>query len=163
MDAPVGLAHGNLILLGHQALRFCDSRLAHEPSRTVTFTRPPAAPPVSGFRATRPSGRAVAEPVLPSGGPSVRFADSDRVIPCRPGQTICEAAESAGVHLEADCHQGVCGMDPVEVVEGVEHLNEIGDTERDTLETLCSREPGRYRLACMARPRAPIIVRVAKD
>lgn len=58
---------------------------------------------------------------------------------------------SAGIKLDADCHQGVCGMDPVKVLEGGEHLNPIGGTERSTLEDLCSVEPGPYRLACMAR------------
>ncbi len=86
----------------------------------------------------------------------------NKVAPCVAGQTICEAAEKAGIKLEADCHQGVCGMDPVKILSGGEHLNAIGGTERSTLEDLCSVEPGPYRLACMARVSGPVKIAVVK-
>ena len=95
-------------------------------------------------------------------GPSVYFDELKKMAPCATGQTICEAAEKAGIKLEADCHQGVCGMDPVKVISGATHLNAISGTERSTLEDLCSLEPGKYRLACMARVSGPVKVQIVK-
>jgi ferredoxin len=74
-----------------------------------------------------------------------------------------EAAKKSAVPLDADCHQGACGMDPVRIVSGAEHLNSVGGTERNTLEDLCSLTPGPYRLACMARVSGPVVVEVVKQ
>ena len=54
-------------------------------------------------------------------------------------------------------------MDAVRIVSGTEHLNAPGGTERGTLEDLCSLEPGRYRLACMARVNGPVTVEPVKQ
>ena len=65
--------------------------------------------------------------------------------------------------MDADCHQGVCGMDPVKVISGGEHISAIGSAERGTLEDLCSLEPGPYRLACVARVSGPVVVDIIKQ
>jgi ferredoxin len=93
----------------------------------------------------------------------VFFEGLNKLAPCSPGQTICEAAEKAGIKLDADCHQGVCGMDPVKIISGAEHLNALGSAERSTLEDLCSLEPGPHRLACMARASGPVRVAIIKQ
>lgn len=91
------------------------------------------------------------------------FQALGKMVPCSKGQTICEAAEHAGLKMDADCHQGVCGMDPVRIISGGENLNPMGGTEKGTLEDLCSLEPGPYRLACMARVSGPIVVDIIKQ
>ena len=91
------------------------------------------------------------------------FKALGRAVPCTKGQTICEAAEHAGIAIDADCHEGVCGMDPVKVYSGVEHLSAMGSKERSTLEDLCSLDPGSHRLACMARVSGPIAVDIIKQ
>jgi ferredoxin len=91
------------------------------------------------------------------------FEGLKKQIACTKGQTICEAAEHAGIKMEADCHAGVCGMDPVKVISGGEHLGPLSSTEKGTLEDLCSLEPGPYRLACMARVSGPVVVDIVKQ
>ena len=75
------------------------------------------------------------------------------------GQTVCEAAEAAGVELTAECHSGICGSDPLRILSGAENVaDEPGDLERETLEELCEVEPGPCRLACMLRIKGPVEV-----
>jgi nitrite reductase (NADH) large subunit len=130
-----------------------------QPSAAIPAAKPAAAPaaaaPAAAPAAPGPSADAAA--------PGVFFEGLNKLAPCAAGQTICEAAEKNGIKLEADCHQGVCGMDPVKVLSGGEHLNAIGGTERSTLEDLCSVEPGPFRLACMARVSGPVKVAVIKQ
>ena len=91
------------------------------------------------------------------------FQDLNRHVPCSKGQTLCEVAEAAGIEIEADCHAGVCGMDPVQVFSGGEHLGPLTPKERSTLEDLCSLDPANHRLACMARVSGPVVVAIIKQ
>ncbi|MGQ0735152.1 MAG: FAD-dependent oxidoreductase [Acidobacteriota bacterium] len=130
---------------------------------------PAAAPPAPAKRAAAPAAApppaaAPAPPAAPAaGGPSLTFQGLNKVVPCQKGQTICEAAEHAGIKMDADCHAGVCGMDPVKIIAGGEHLGTMGSTERSTLEDLCSLDPGSHRLACMARVSGPAVVDIIKQ
>jgi ferredoxin len=90
------------------------------------------------------------------GAPTVTLEGREFV--CQAGETICDAAAKAGVKMDADCHQGVCGMDAIKIVSGAEHLNPITRTERSTLEDLCDLEPGSYRLACVTRTTGPVVI-----
>jgi thioredoxin reductase/pSer/pThr/pTyr-binding forkhead associated (FHA) protein/ferredoxin len=121
----------------------------------------PAPPPPPPPPAPAPAPAPVAAPA--GGQPSVMFQALSKMVPCGKGQTICEAAEHAGIKMDADCHQGVCGMDPVKVISGGEHLSAMGSAEKGTLEDLCSLEPGPYRLACMARVSGPVVVDIIKQ
>jgi thioredoxin reductase/pSer/pThr/pTyr-binding forkhead associated (FHA) protein/ferredoxin len=124
----------------------------------------PAAAPAAAKPAAAPSAPAApAAAAAAAGGPMVTFEAMKRQVPCQKGQTICEAAEHAGIKLDADCHAGVCGMDPVKVISGGEHLGPLSSMERGTLEDLCSVEPGPYRLACMARVSGPVVVDIIKQ
>jgi ferredoxin len=97
-----------------------------------------------------------------AGEPSVVFAGINDRIRCASGNTICEAAAAAGIKLEADCHTGSCGMDPVRILRGAEHLTPPSEKERDTLEDLCALLPGPYRLACVAKVNGPVEVQILK-
>ena len=70
--------------------------------------------------------------------------------PIAAGQTICEAAEQQQVPINAECHAGICGSDPIRILSGAENItDEPSDQERETLEEICELEPGECRLACM--------------
>ncbi len=94
--------------------------------------------------------------------PSVTFKGDGTTIPVKPGQTLCDAAEAHGIELQAECHAGICGSDPIRIVSGGEYLDVPGDEEAGTLEDICDLEagnaPGRCRLACMVRTTGPVVV-----
>ena len=186
VNRPTPLEEGDVIVVGQQSLRFSsdaeptpaarvdfDNTAAARSQRsgdaTVPFgqaarrrqqTAEVAAPAPGATPAPAPAPAAAAAPAAPvaAGGPSVLFKGQPQAVACEKGKTICEVAEAAGIHLAADCHQGSCGMDPVRILAGQEHLNAAGSRERDTLEDLCSLEPGAHRLACMARVNGPVSV-----
>lgn len=186
---PMLLVHGDQLHVGRQVLQFTDEALTASPSSDVavktSFGRPaPARSPAAAATPAAPAAKpaAPAAPAAPkpspptpappksapaaapaSGEPSVSFEALKRQVPCSKGQTICEAAEHAGIKMDADCHAGVCGMDPVKVIAGADHLGPMGSTEKGTLEDLCSLEPGPYRLACMARVAGPVVVDIVKQ
>ena len=187
----IALEDDDRLHLGTQVLKFTDEDAVPEPKNNISvdtsfYSRQqaeavlaaarqaspvptPVAPPapVVSPAASGPPAAPVAAPVAAAvaadAGPSVTFQTLGRTVPCTKGQTICEAAEHAGIKIDADCHQGVCGMDPVKVHSGSEHLSAIGSTERSTLEDLCSLDPGSHRLACMARVSGPIAVDIIKQ
>ncbi len=81
--------------------------------------------------------------------------------PVGPGQTICDVAEANGVPLNAECHSGICGSDPIRILAGHENLTAAPDDgEAETLEDICDLEPGPCRLACMARIKGPVEVEI---
>jgi len=140
------LEHGARLRIGRQRFIFSsrpDAVLdAGEPERL------PAPPP------------ATAAPVE-DGALTVTFLPAGKTCGARPGQTICEVAEANGVVLQAECHAGICGSDPVRIVEGQEFLaGPPDDQESETLEEICELKPGEHRLACQARIRGPVTVEV---
>ena len=180
VSAPMRLRDGDRIMLGQQVLEFRDDRKIVQPATNVSLDTSVGVPreavqqsvaaaalkPAAAPAAPAPAAAAAAAaPGKSADGaaPGVFFEGLNKLAPCMAGQTIFEAAEKNGIKLEADCHQGVCGMDPVKVLSGGEHLNAIGGTERSTLEDLCSVEPGPYRLACMARVSGAVKVAVVKQ
>jgi len=73
-----------------------------------------------------------------------------------PGKTLLESMEAAGVPIEFGCRSGLCGADPVGIVEGHDHLDEPGSDEAATLKRLGLT--GRARLACSARTCGPLTI-----
>jgi thioredoxin reductase/ferredoxin/pSer/pThr/pTyr-binding forkhead associated (FHA) protein len=177
------LADGDRLLIGRQVLRFDDESRKARPSSVIKIDLSeifaPGPPPPAPMPAPAPVAQRVAEPppvVTPQVAadapktlavaiePTVFFVGVNRQIPCMKNQTIFEVAEKAGVQIKADCHgQGLCGEDPVRVVSGAEFLNPISAKERGTLEDICSKEPGKYRLSCMARVSGPVSVEIVKQ
>ena len=89
-------------------------------------------------------------------GSEVTFVPSGRRIVVAAETTLLDAAERAGIHLEAGCRMGVCGADPVAVVSGIDHLSPPSAGERSTLERLGFGAG--CRMACSARVRGPVEV-----
>ncbi len=97
----------------------------------------------------------------PSIAPSVTFSPSGKCVAVKPGQTICEAAEAAGVAINVECRAGICGSDPIRIVSGQEFLVSGPDRqETETLEDLCNLEAGPCRLACQLRITGPVEVEI---
>ncbi|WP_183095991.1 FAD-dependent oxidoreductase [Nocardioides stalactiti] len=89
-----------------------------------------------------------AAPAAPAAAAEVAFVDGPRV-PAAVGQSVLELAEGCGLPIEAGCRMGVCGADPVAILDGGDCL---GAPEEDELGTL--RRLGlaaNTRMACVAR------------
>ncbi len=96
-----------------------------------------------------------------SGGPEVTFVPDDRRIAVSSGKTLLEAAESAGMKIEAGCRMGMCGADPVAVVNGMDCLSRVTADEKTTLERLGFAE--NTRMACCARIQGPVTVALTPE
>ena len=79
----------------------------------------------------------------------VTFMPGERVVAAKAGVSLLETAERAGLPIEVGCRMGVCGADPVHVIEGGESLSPITRDEANTLERLGLG--GTNRMACSAR------------
>ena len=89
-----------------------------------------------------------------AGEPEVEFVPEGKRVVASPGQTLLEVAEGQGLPIESGCRMGVCGADPVAVLDGAEHLSAISDDERSTLERLGLAD--NTRMACCARVSGPV-------
>ena len=74
---------------------------------------------------------------------------SGRSFAALPGRTLLEGLESAGVKIDYGCRMGMCGADPITIVDGHDCLSEPGSTELETLDRLGLR--GRARMACVCK------------
>ncbi|MDA0165275.1 FAD-dependent oxidoreductase [Solirubrobacter ginsenosidimutans] len=93
--------------------------------------------------------------------PEVTFVpDNTRVAP-KPGQTLLEVAEAAGMTIEAGCRMGVCGADPVAIRSGLENLSRVTDDELATLGRLGYAD--NTRMACCVRVSGPVEVALTPD
>jgi nitrite reductase (NADH) large subunit len=91
---------------------------------------------------------------LRADAPEVTFLPENKHVVAAPGQTLLELAEAHGLSIEAGCRMGVCGADPVAVVDGMESLSAISDDERSTLDRLGLAD--NTRMACCARVHGPV-------
>lgn len=108
-----------------------------------------------------PAGQAA--PVAPSaeGQASVTFEGLGKTCPLK-GLTIYRAAEENGVEIDVECEMGLCGMDPIRIVSGQQHLNPFSEQEAEALRKK-GLEPGRYRFACVARSSGPVVVEILEQ
>ena len=90
---------------------------------------------------------------------SVTFMPGDTAVSALADQSLLEIAEDNGQSLEAGCRMGICGADPVTVLEGMDNLSPMGEDERCTLERLGLSE--KTRLACMCRVKGDVSVSMA--
>jgi len=75
-------------------------------------------------------------------------ADLSAEVPA--GTLLLEAGEVAGVEMEAGCFNCSCGTCVVEVVQGMDHLEEPCPEELDVLDQW-NRDPEKFRLACCVK------------
>lgn len=143
------LEHGDQFLVGQQRFAFScqrDAVLDSGPSQSTSAFRLPHSEPTEA-------------PALD--GPTVTFQPSGKICPARPGQTLLEVAEANGLKIVAECRAGICGSDPLEIIAGHENLEAPPSAgEEETLEDLCGLQAGPCRLACVARIKGPVVVKV---
>jgi nitrite reductase (NADH) large subunit len=96
-----------------------------------------------------------------AGQPAVLFVPEDKQVVVEPGRTLLEIAESNGLKIEAGCRMGMCGADPVAIVEGLENLSSVGDDEQTTLNRLGLAE--NTRMACCARVQGRVCVSLTPE
>lgn len=155
------LEHGNIFRAGQQSL--CLSLRKDAVLNTGGFIVQKPAEPVLSKPAPPPEPVKSPKPAASGGAPAVTFKNTGKTVPAKQGQTICEIAEANGLPINAECHAGMCGSDPIRIISGRENLNEISDGEKEALEDICELKPGECRLACMVKIRGPVEVEIIKQ
>ena len=79
----------------------------------------------------------------------VRFEPAGRSVFVEPGTTILAAGAAAGVEILTGCTRGMCGTDPVRILDGHDGLAPPAEHERGTIERMGL--PAGVRLSCSAR------------
>ena len=140
------------------------------PEPTIAIVSPP--PPTSNDATLPPSTSPLMPPTPsptapPGGAPSLQFNGVDGTFSASASDSVLEIARSNGVPIKYECESGSCGYDPIRIISGEEHLNEVDDEgEAWTLEEICHLEPGnkkgQCRLACMTKVTGPVVVEVVK-
>lgn len=128
------------------------------------------ASPIMAIReqaAVRASGKSSLSTVLRKlfPGKSVAYiAIADRGVggDAAPDESVLEWAEARDVEIDNECWIGMCGCDPIRIIEGGDNLNTIGDKERNTLQRI-GLEAGPYRLACMTRCSGPVAIEIVNS
>lgn len=123
-------------------LRFLDEML--------TQTSGPVRLPAVGGAALRKATAGAAE---------LKVDPAGKRVSVKAGQSVLEALESCGQHIESGCRMGVCGADPVAITAGGENLSAPSADERSTLERL--GHAANTRMACCARIQGPVTVELA--
>src|SRR5512133_3755453 len=72
------------------------------------------------------------------------------------GQALLDIAEASQVQIESGCRMGMCGSDPVRVLEGEDNLSKMRSAERRTLGRLGLGAD--CRMACVSRVQGPVVV-----
>lgn len=91
-----------------------------------------------------------------AGKPEVTIKPEGKRILATPGCTLLELAERNGLQIETGCRMGVCGADPVAILDGMNNLSKISSDEQSTLDRLGLAE--NTRMACCARVKGPVSV-----
>lgn len=79
----------------------------------------------------------------------VRERKSGRHFDADPGRTLLDGIESAGLTLDFGCRMGMCGADPIAIIEGMDALSPPSNEELATLRRLGLE--GRARMACVCK------------
>jgi ferredoxin len=91
----------------------------------------------------------------------VTVLPQQRRIAVDAGATLLEVIEKDGLSIEAGCRMGMCGADPICVLDGADSLSPIGGDERSTLERLGLADS--TRMACCARVRGPVSISLTPE
>src|SRR5215218_4177240 len=93
--------------------------------------------------------------VVHAGEVSVAFKPGPTVR-AKVGDKLLDIAEASEVAIESGCRMGMCGSDPVRILEGEENLSPMRSAERRTLERL-GLAAG-CRMACVTRIQGPVVI-----
>ncbi|HVD24734.1 MAG TPA: FAD-dependent oxidoreductase [Gaiellaceae bacterium] len=93
--------------------------------------------------------------VVHAGEVSVTFKPGPTVL-AKVGDKLLDIAEASQLPIESGCRMGMCGSDPVRVLEGEDNLSAVRSAERRTLERLGLADG--CRMACVSRVQGPVVV-----
>jgi nitrite reductase (NADH) large subunit len=79
----------------------------------------------------------------------VAFEPDGKRILAAQDSSLLDLAEANQLDIEAGCRMGVCGADPVAILEGMDNLSPVSSSEKGTLERLGFAD--NTRMACCAR------------
>ncbi|MHB9117274.1 MAG: FAD-dependent oxidoreductase [Burkholderiales bacterium] len=85
----------------------------------------------------------------------------EKHVEAEPGQTLLEVVEHCGLSIESGCRMGICGADPVAILDGMENLSPICADESSTLARLGYAE--NTRMACRARIKGKVSVALTPE
>jgi thioredoxin reductase/ferredoxin/pSer/pThr/pTyr-binding forkhead associated (FHA) protein len=159
VESGARIQSGDEFRMGHE--RFVLKQAPGEPSELGTASQPAAPSELPVAKGDKQSAPQRAPSMPPSGAPSVTVRALGKTVPVQRHQSICEALEAHGIEIDTDCRRGACGRDPIRILEGAQHLNTCGDREAETLE-FGRLEAGPCRLACMAKPKGPVVIEILK-
>jgi NADPH-dependent 2,4-dienoyl-CoA reductase/sulfur reductase-like enzyme/ferredoxin len=145
--AIVGLA---VLVAGRILKTGFDNELAYQRERAS------AAEPRVGIDET-----ALAQGRMLLGRQVIRERSSGRSFPVDAKRPLLDILESGGVRLTFGCRSGVCGADPVAIVQGSKNLDPPSADEIATLKRLGLE--GRARMACTCRVRGPVEIDLSAD
>jgi NADPH-dependent 2,4-dienoyl-CoA reductase/sulfur reductase-like enzyme/ferredoxin len=107
-----------------------------------------SAPPVPVKLTAKATEALKGEAKASGDGPEVQFVPDDHAAIAELGVSLLEVAEKDGKSIEAGCRMGICGADPIGVLEGMECLSPIENDEATTLRRLGLAAT--TRMACCA-------------
>ncbi len=110
--------------------------------------------PAGAVSALRKAGQAAVAEVV--------FQPQDVRTATEPGRSLLEIAEAQQLPIEAGCRMGMCGADPVVILEGGENLSPRTPDEQATLERLGLAGNPAARLACMCRVQGAVTVSLGR-
>jgi len=136
------LKHGDIFMVGKEHIMFVDQKKERELAQRQ---------------------KPVFKPEPTPDRVEVIFDGNPKPVPAGPGQCLLDVARMAGVEVDAQCCNGACGSDPVEILEGMKFVDpHIDPLEAETLKHICDLTPGPYRLACKLRVHGPVKVKFVK-
>ncbi len=93
--------------------------------------------------------------------PKVTILPGDHVVEVTPGTLLLDAGEEAGIEMEAGCFNCSCGTCTIEVVSGMENLDEPTDEELNVLDQW-NKDPEKFRLTCCVKVhKGDVVLRIA--
>lgn len=111
--------------------------------------------PHQATRVSDAAAKALRQAVSQEGRHEITYMPDELRLVVETGRTLLETAEQGDVRIEPGCRMGVCGADPIVILNGLENLSPQRDDERSTLDRLGLAD-GNVRLACVARVNGPV-------
>jgi len=89
--------------------------------------------------------------------PKITFLDNGQTYDAPEGGSYLELCQSLGIPHDFGCTVGSCGTCRCQVVEGTDHVSEMSDEERETIEMVTNVEGA--RLGCQLQITGDVSIR----
>lgn len=77
--------------------------------------------------------------------------DDDKTVEAHAGDKIVDICEANDSSIMFGCTNGVCGTCKSKILKGMEHLSDISEEERDSLENFGAEEGERLLCLCKVK------------